>query len=300
MDNDGELEVVVEYTTVKRNGDADYSPRNLPDGGKEQSGTVGTTSKIEIQNRLPSTVTGTVGSGRYAKQTDEFPVRFKEVTVSEDWEYKHNYDPIPGGCHVGDGGNIATVTTPAYYDWSETYGWVHCAHAFGYSGGSDAYQDGDKIGSVGPTTSEGQGDACFIEEELSGSIGANADYDIAKDSPDSSMGWNIMGSVAEDRLLDMLAHGDTFDFQGCNSGRQIYSDIQRVSDTNFAENCRVVIDAPSRGGDSGGPYYYDGSGDGDIYIGAVNRGHADFDDDGDTDAVGYALHWVEDYLNVRV
>jgi len=303
VNNGGELEIVARYLTVAGQNNERYSPRDLP--AKTRANVNRPTAEQrptpdEVRAQLPSAVTGTVGSGREQRETDALPVRLEERTITNDYEYTHNYDPLPGGCHTGDGTNIGTVTTPAYYDYGETYGWIHCGHAFGFSSGTAAYQNGDNIGTVGPTTSQGHGDACFIEEELPGSAGSNADYDIAEDSHNSSMGWRVSGSVAEDRLLDMLARGDTLDFQGCNSGRQIYSDVQAVADASFAENCFVTIDAPSRGGDSGGPYYYDASGDDDIYIAAVNQGHYDEDGDGDQDAGGWALHWVENYLGVRV
>lgn len=108
------------------------------------------------------------------------------------------------------------------------------------------------------------------------------------------------GAVAEDRLIEMNIYDDVCDCQGQRTGRHLNCTVLRVKDKSWGQNSKVVIDADSKKGDSGMPYYWKNYSD-EAYIVGIHNAGVDVDGDGNFDeAAGQAMFNAENNLQVTV
>jgi hypothetical protein len=227
-------------------------------------------------------------------------------TVEQNYESK--YRPVPGGCAI-DSENTATgrqgtLGTPVKQPNSSNDAWVTAAHVVdpdvdrGNSTTADIHQPSENYDTIGTAYSWDWWHPGFLEDDypadaavITSDWANDSKFDVACDGSGCSgdyQGWNIKGTVTWDRIkliegvLDHTLQGKA---TGRNSGK-ILSTTKPVYE----------IDADSRNGDSGGPYFESPMYTDEVYIGGI---HNRMGNSVDT-AEGTAMELIENQLNVYV
>lgn len=252
----------------------------------------------DVKKKAPDKVTVDLSHNGRTETVQDIPVKVeKRRTKDQACEYSDNYDPIPGGCEAGKVQNSSScgfsLATPAFDNDKGFFVLVTAAHAIDRTYGKDVYQP-----SVSSNTYAGFSYSWIPSG--SGDVGLLRDpsdwtYNIASNY--GGYDWQIMGSLAQDKLSDMAHDGDSLYVQGRYSGRNSGEILELSTD---GDGHKVKIDVNTSGGDSGGAYFHVDS-DGDAIMAGVHANGVDWDNNGSYEACGgTAMYYAEDYLDIDV
>lgn len=276
-------EIVVDYTTVEH-ADGSTSSPSIP--------------FVDVENVLPSTVSGQAGTGKNAEIIEDIPVRIRNFTKVETAcpgdVYEYDYDPIPGGCETESG----TCCTPAV-DGNSNDVMIHCAHVKEnedfLSQPHESY--GKDLKKENMATSDSNDNAYYQTYDGSSVHWRLADDDGTRKAPE------IYGIVSWETLENKEGTDYTIIKQGNKDG----DDTGTIKNTKINDGVKNVwTTCKSASGDSGGPAYHE------VYNSSLNRyeayiayinswtsSNSDGECPGD-DSGGNAIEYVEDLWTLTV
>lgn len=210
-----------------------------------------------LREILPNTVDGHVGDGEHRKEVENIDVVPVKRTIKESaFEYDYVYDPNPGGCKGqavdGSGANGLTLGTPAYDNSLGETVIVTCGHCVKQSSGVTINQpaEPDKIGQSDKVEKSQYFDAATVE------LDDPLDYinDIAANSPDTYMDWDIDGMVTWSTIKNNEGNSNYgHNYQGIGTGRG-FGSITMTWVSTSSHQKSYDLDDPS-GDNSGGPMF---------------------------------------------
>lgn len=261
-------------------------------------------TKDTARSRAPGSVVASVGNRGFERETDPIPVTVEENTRVEQAYFDDTYRPVPAGvaCDMYWGNPNGSVATATYSSDVGDWGWATAGHVVEWDTGTTMDQPDTRIGeSEGPILGSQNGmykrDAAFVSEDGP----PYASYGIADDNG-GERNFDVFGSVAEDKLHDLEASGDTVHFQGPMTGNQSSTIEQLEGDGSITYDTRVVelANISSKNGDSGCTYYWKKNSS-EAYIVGVHAWGRDEDNDGFVDtAEGNTMEYVEGTLDLFV
>jgi len=314
---------VVEKEFGKR-GDIHVGASTVTDGHHAKKAVkvvAGSDTIEELREKLPGNTNGEVGRGKHKEVVEDIPVVIKEVELvqhqhvcddepegGDDTYYDEDYNNVPAGAEIDDGGGSCTSGTPAWdFDRDELVMLTaaHCVEDLNSDDGDTAYEenhwntvDQPSGGTyMGPSDKlkfhwDDSEDIATIVPAFASQPGPSyrlADADGGEDEP-------IWGTIGWDCIKDMEDNNAPYDQmfkQGRTSGRCAGEVTSALEGENGHKD--FWTDAWNDSGDSGGPNFVQED-DHVLIAGIQKKGLDGGGDIGLADAAEYA----EDAFNLSI
>ena len=219
-----------------------------------------------LERRVPERVEGVASRGGEEYSVEDIPVSVEELSVARQSYFDGIYRPIPGGCQISDSWwHRFTLGTPAWDTEANRAGWLTSGHCTDYQRDYWVFQPfgGVPVGKTSKVSSRGGGDCAFVA-----SAGPERAFDMASARGDYENEY-IWGALAADALRDRVAAGEPLCVQGSTSSRSTGA-LRGILKFGGCE--WVVFDELlTKGGDSGGPYFWKNDAN-EVYIAGINCG----------------------------
>lgn len=268
------LAVSVEHTTIEREHGTQQPQLDFED----------------IQTKVPSQTSGSVGTGRQKETLNQIPIHVEQRRLKQQVSYDSKYRPVPAGCVTrGNNGGRGTIGSPVYDNQIDNIAFLTAGHVvkpiYVFNQPSPS-TNGSKIGTDSRYVDNGSKDIGLIDASA-----VSKTYRLAGGS--GGYGDDIIGILSDDRINDLLGSNGVLRQQGSSTGNQS-GELTKADDT------RLQLDTSPKSGDSGGPFYEIQS-DG-LYVAGIFAWGVDTDNDDEySDAArGTRMTTTESTLNVRL
>ncbi len=246
----------------------------------------------DLERRVPDRVDGVASRGGEEYSVEDVPVSVEELRVTRQSQFGGIYRPVPGGCQISDSWlNRFTLGTPAWDTEANRAGWLTSGHCTDYRRDYWVFQPfgGAPVGKTTKVSARQGGDCAFVE-----SAGPERAFDMASAGGGYENEY-VRGALAADTLRDKVAAGEPLCVQGSTCSR-CAGTLRGVLKFGGCE--WVVFDELlTRGGDSGGPYFWKDDAS-EVYVAGINCGGVV--QDGRWRTFGQTAYSVESQLDVLI
>lgn len=245
-----------------------------------------------LERRVPERVDGVASHGGEEYSVEDVPVSVEELHVARQSYFGGIYRPVPGGCQISDLWlHRFTLGTPAWDTEANRAGWLTSGHCTDYRRDYWVFQPfgGAPVGKTTKVSSRRTGDCAFVK-----SAGPERAFDMAAARGGYENEY-IWGTLAADALRDKVAAEEPLCVQGSTSSRRTGA----LRGILKFEGCEWVVfdELLTKGGDSGGPYFWKNDAN-EAYIAGINCGGVI--QDGRWRTFGQTAYSIESQLDVLI